>query len=62
LAFSYHSSKVKSSGAWPWIACLNDSFYGSKDYPPITYYWTVSLILNHSYIVGKLTSLKIADT
>jgi hypothetical protein len=31
-------------------------------YLPITYYWTVSLILDHSYLVGKLTSLKIADT
>jgi hypothetical protein len=33
------------------------------NYPPwITYYWTVPLILDHSYLVGKLTSLKIADT
>jgi hypothetical protein len=24
--------------------------------PPITYYWTVPLILDHSYLVGKLTS------
>ncbi len=31
-------------------------------YPPITYYWTVPLILDHSYLVGKLTRLKIADT
>ncbi len=31
-------------------------------YPPITYYWTVPLILDHSYLVGKLTSSKIADT
>ncbi len=23
-------------------------------YPPITYYWTVPLILDHSYLVGKL--------
>ncbi len=30
--------------------------------PPITYYWTVPLILDHSYLVGRLTSLKIADT
>ncbi len=28
---------------------------------PITNYWTVPLILDHSYVVGKLTSLKIAD-
>jgi hypothetical protein len=31
-------------------------------YHPITYYWTVSLILDHSYLVGKSTSSKIADT
>jgi hypothetical protein len=30
-------------------------------YPPITYYWTVPLILDHSYLVGILTSSKIAD-
>jgi hypothetical protein len=34
----------------------------SPVYPPITYYWTVYLILDHSYLVGKLTSSKIADT
>jgi hypothetical protein len=31
-------------------------------YPSITYQWTVPLILGHSYLVGKLTSSKIADT
>jgi magnesium-transporting ATPase (P-type) len=30
--------------------------------PPITYYWTVTLIFDHSYLFGKLTSSKIADT
>jgi hypothetical protein len=30
--------------------------------PPITYYRTVPLILDHSYSVGKLSSSKIADT
>jgi hypothetical protein len=34
----------------------------ATNYRPITYYWTVPLILDHSYLVGKLTSLKIADT
>ncbi len=33
-----------------------------EEYPLITYYWTVPLILDHSYLAGKLTSLKIADT
>ncbi len=32
------------------------------NYPEITYHWTVPLILDHSYLVGKLTSSKIADT
>jgi hypothetical protein len=36
--------------------------YGSRRYQPITYYWTVPLILDHSYLVGRLTSSKIADT
>jgi hypothetical protein len=31
-------------------------------YPPITYSWTVPLILDHSYLVGNLTSPKIAET
>ncbi len=31
-------------------------------YPPITYYWTVPLILYHSYLVERLTSSKIAHT
>jgi hypothetical protein len=31
-------------------------------YPTITYYWTVSLILDHSYLVGNLTHSKIAET
>jgi hypothetical protein len=29
---------------------------------PITYFLTVPLILDHSYLVGKLTTSKIADT
>jgi hypothetical protein len=31
-------------------------------YPTITYYWTVPLILDHSYLVGNLTNSKIAET
>ncbi len=30
--------------------------------PPDTYYWTVPLILDHSYLVGNLTNSKIAET
>jgi hypothetical protein len=30
--------------------------------PLITYYWTVPLILDHSYLVGYLTNSKIAET
>jgi hypothetical protein len=38
------------------------SYIHSRWYPSITYYWTLPLILDHSYLVGKLTSSKIADT
>ncbi len=31
-------------------------------YPPITYCWTVPLILDHLYLVGNLTSSRIAHT
>jgi hypothetical protein len=31
-------------------------------YTPITYYWTNLLILDHSYLVGNLTSSQIAET
>jgi hypothetical protein len=30
--------------------------------PPITYYWTGLLILDHSYLVENLTNSKIAET
>ncbi len=30
--------------------------------PPITYYWTGLLILDHSHLVGNLTNSKIAET
>ncbi len=33
-----------------------------KKLPPITHYWTVSLILDHSYLVGNLTNSEIAET
>jgi hypothetical protein len=31
-------------------------------YPPITYYWTCLIILDHSYLFGNLTNSKIAET
>jgi hypothetical protein len=45
-------------------ATFNLLFLDNRQFtnPPITYYWTVPLILDHSYLVDKLTSLKIADT
>jgi hypothetical protein len=30
--------------------------------PPITYYWTGLLILDHSYLVGNFANSKIAET
>jgi hypothetical protein len=32
------------------------------NYPSITYYWTVPLILDHSHLFGNLTNSKIAET
>jgi hypothetical protein len=39
--------------------CSN--FPSSAYLPPITYYWTVPLILDHSYLVANLTNSKIAE-
>jgi hypothetical protein len=41
---------------------LSKSWRKSLDYPPITYYWTVLLILGHSHLVVNLTHSKIAET
>jgi hypothetical protein len=41
---------------WKW-SCKTRSHF-----PPITYYWTGFLILDHSYLVGNLTNSKIAET
>ncbi len=49
----------------PWIYVKRRSliwFQVVKDTPPITYYWTVPLILDHSNLDGKSTSSKTADT
>ncbi len=35
---------------------------GTYRYPTITYYWTVPLILDHSYLVGNLTNSKVPET
>ncbi len=48
--------------------CSNDSSFKifaqsvCDGYPPITYYWTGLLILDHSYPIGDLTNSKIAET
>jgi hypothetical protein len=42
--------------------CLHIMVIVYVHYPTITYYWTVSLILDHSYLVGNLTNSKIAET
>jgi hypothetical protein len=31
-------------------------------YSTITYYWTLPLILDHSYLIGNFTNSKIAET
>jgi hypothetical protein len=45
-----------------WRASGMNTGWRPLRYHPITYYWTVHLILDHSYLVGKLTSSKIGDT
>jgi hypothetical protein len=40
--------------------CQSSFIIFESIYPRITYYWTVLLILDHSYLTGKLTSSKIA--
>ncbi len=49
-----HQGQTNSSIAW--------KIETHNHYTPITYYWAVPLILDHSYIVEKLTNSKIADT
>ncbi len=44
------------------IFYINSIDFITERYPPIAYYWTVPLILDNSYLVGKSISLKIADT
>ncbi len=47
----------------PWTKCEGTSFFLSyTPVPPILYYWTVPLILDHSYLDGKLTNSKVSDT
>jgi hypothetical protein len=43
----------------PYFKCTVELF--SKYTPPITYFWTGLLILDHSYLVGNLTNSKIAE-
>ncbi len=48
-----------------WASKWRKIIYTTKKrekYPPITYYWTGLLILDHSYLVVNLTNSKIAET
>ncbi len=38
------------------------ALYFNHNLPPITYYWTGLLILDHSYLVRNLTNSQIAET
>jgi hypothetical protein len=52
---SYRScKKTHNVSTWSEVICF--------DGIPITYYWTGLLTLDHSYLVGNLTSPKIAET
>jgi hypothetical protein len=68
---------IYSSSIPFWLWCLLDQCYRqlkwrfefvtgthavTSKYPPVTYFWTVPLILDHSYFVGNLTNSKIAET
>ncbi len=47
---------------WPCVVVYQVGKKPVIIYPTITYYWTVPLILDHSYLVRNLTSSKIAET
>ncbi len=51
------SMSSKLIGAW---VCFPVVLF--TNIPPITYYWTGLLILDHSYLVGNLTNSKVAET
>ncbi len=62
-------SKVSVSLSKSTVKNLNSCWIGESkylvsfgSYPPITYCWTVPLILDHSYLVGNLANSKIAGT
>ncbi len=64
-----HSEILICADTWkPWVYVLQNFVFADDEKvlifekPPITYYWTVPLILDHPYLVGKLASSKIADT
>ncbi len=43
--------------------CTHPLIHWYIQYPPMAYYWTDLLILDHSYLVGNLTiNSKIAET
>ncbi len=59
------TSQVLATGRTPSESCqVVFSLYLRLDvqYPPITYYCTGLLMLDHSYLVGNLTNSKIAET
>ncbi len=62
-------NKLKSAVMWMslmsdcyWWCLVSQRIEEQKLYPPITYYCTGLLILDHSYLVGNLTNPKIAET
>jgi hypothetical protein len=46
----------------PTVKAFNFGLFFQALYSSITYYWTVPIIFDHSYLVGTLTSLKTPDT
>jgi hypothetical protein len=57
-----HFTCCAGSSASSWLAGQPSVLpYIHAGYPLITYYWSVPLILDHSYVVGKSTNLKVAE-
>ncbi len=66
MSFIWHSSSKAPVAGQTLTALLLMNLFESLLktiwLPPITYYWTVLLILDHSYLVGKSIKSKMADT
>ncbi len=56
LSLNIYNDQYPALMRLPWDAEIVKTKFFLFFLPPNTYYWTVPLILDHSYLVGKLTS------